>query len=206
MGVLRDRVAAFQASDPKRSRHKERKRRRRDRSSTSSAEEAGVFRDARGTVNGPPASVARRYPGELLRAHVEKIKGYLVNHQGGAGAQSPDGLAPIVTAYLTSVLQPSLGKELTRRNERELRTLAEAIDAILGGNLAGACDMLVQRFKAVEASATSDGWQVGRHLELIPEARVSSISQEERARAAKREREDVKLAAQLSGTSRGHRE
>jgi len=82
---------------------------------------------------------------------------------------------PIVTSYLTSVLQLALGKDFHARNRQEMRTIAEAVDALLIGDLARASDILISRFSAVELASTSKHWNVAKHLELIPPQDVSSI-------------------------------
>ena len=71
-------------------------------------------------------------------------------------------------------------------HQRELRTLAESLDALLGGNLGRAADLLMQRFKAVELACTDEGgWAAASHLELIPDAKASSSSFREREHAAR---------------------
>jgi hypothetical protein len=87
-------------------------------------------------------------------------------------------LTPIVTSYLTAILQPALGKDFHARNRQEMRTIAEAVDALLIGDLARASDILISRFSAVELASTSKHWNVARHLELIPPQDVSSIPTE----------------------------
>ena len=87
-------------------------------------------------------------------------------------------LTPIVTSYLTSVLQPALGKDFHARNRQEMRTIAESVDSMLKGDLARAADILISRFSAVELASTSKHWNVARHLEIIPPQDVSSIPTE----------------------------
>eukprot|EP00974_Lingulodinium_polyedra_P075281 7294911-Lingulodinium_polyedra.AAC.1 len=93
---------------------------------------------------------------------------YLPPRPGGRDEQ---GLAPRVVEYLTTVLEKG-EKDLGLRNSRELRSLAQAIDAIIRGDLAFAADTLVQRFKAVETAALEGGWALAQHLELIPTQRI----------------------------------
>ena len=66
-------------------------------------------------------------------------------HEGGL--TSTPQMAPRVVQYLTTVLQQQRGSTLTIRSERELRTLAEAMDSMMAGDLARCGDFLMQRFK-----------------------------------------------------------
>ena len=93
--------------------------------------------------------------------------------------------------YLTAVLLPASG-DRGLRNTRELKTLALAIDHLLAGRLSEACDLLAQRFRAVEASH-QEGWAVARHLEVIGDSAVSSLTDREREVAVRQENEDRKL-------------
>jgi hypothetical protein len=94
-------------------------------------------------------------------------------------------MSPVVTAYLTSVLVPATGNSLTMRNSGELRHLAEALDCLLIGNVIGAADVLAQRFRSVETAHFDGSWNQAKHLEIVGDARVSSISMKDRQRIAK---------------------
>ena len=84
------------------------------------------------------------------------MKEYLVGQQGGYSESEQEDLRALFTPYLTSVLLPTLGEKGSLRNVRELRTLAEALDALVKGDLEGLGDLLAQRFKALEM-ATQEG-------------------------------------------------
>ena len=99
----------------------------------------------------------------------------------------------IVTSYLTTVMLPGLGDKVNLRNTRELRTVSEAIDMMRVGNFAGASDLLMQRFKAIEMSCTDGSWSVAQHLELIPESNIGITSRAERSDAATVEKSERKL-------------
>eukprot|EP00972_Heterocapsa_arctica_P033976 5002731-Heterocapsa_arctica.AAC.1 len=49
---------------------------------------------------------------------------------------------------------------------REMRTMAEALDCLISGDLDRAGDIMVQRFKALEASKGVGGWSIGQQYEL----------------------------------------
>ena len=73
-----------------------------------------------------------------------------------------------------------------------MQTLCKAVDMLVRGEVAGAADVLVQRFKAVEASASS-GWDLAKHFELLPPAGVSATSDKERETIMRKRREELKI-------------
>ena len=105
-------------------------------------------------------------------------------------------LPAVVTNYLTVALMPAAaaqGKPFGARNEREMRTLAESIDAILSGQLAQAGDILMQRFRACEMSALESSWRLASHLELIPQQQVSCVPPGMRQEIVKEDNAAAKL-------------
>ena len=87
------------------------------------------------------------------------------------------------------------------RAERELTTVALAVDNILKGNLEGALDILAQRFKRVEAEESG---QLHRDLaarqEAIPETRMTCLSLDERKEVSSLDR---RWKTYAEGRSRG---
>ena len=79
------------------------------------------------------------------------------------------------------------------RNVRELRTLAQSLDALLAGNLLLAADTLMQRFKSVELASIDQNWSVAQHLELTPALAVAAVNDGERGAAAQEEFEIKKM-------------
>eukprot|EP00971_Amphidinium_carterae_P322658 6412826-Amphidinium_carterae.1 len=72
-----------------------------------------------------------------------------------------------MTTYLNSVfhgMHPP--KEAGPRNTAELKMLANTIDELSNGNLPRVADLLMQRYKAVEAVATGQSWEEAKHLEV----------------------------------------
>ena len=112
-----------------------------------------------------------------------------------------------VVQYLTTILKMSkTGGGLGLRNERELRTLAEALDRLISGHVAAVGDILIQRFKAVETAAADQSWDLAGHLELIPRAEVSSVATDEKEAAVAiklRELKVAELSARLKRNRRG---
>ena len=87
-------------------------------------------------------------------------------------------LAPTLNTFLTSVLLPAGDPGV--RNSREMRTIALALDEILKGNVLGATDLLAQRFKAVQQASADGHWNVAKHLELLPDGQIATVTQAER--------------------------
>ena len=83
------------------------------------------------------------------------------------------------------------------RNLREIQTLQLAMDCLLNGDLGMVGDVLMQRFKAIEGSMVDGGWELSRHMELIPSATVSTTTPEERERAGRLAVREAKLSATL---------
>ena len=111
--------------------------------------------------------------------------------QGSADVN--EALAPMCMAYVTSVLLPSLGPEVGARNSEELRTLAAAVDLILKGRISQGLDILMGRFAAVETLATSEAWDVARHLQVQPSQAVSCVNDNMLDFARKRAKDTMKL-------------
>ena len=95
-----------------------------------------------------------------------------------------DDFTPRVVHYLNTV---SEGLGGLMRNVRELRTLAQAIDALLSGKPLLAADTLMHRFKSVELASIDQNWSVAQHLELTPALAVAAVNDGERRAAAKEE-------------------
>ena len=101
-----------------------------------------------------------------------------------------DELAPVVRAYLTSVLLPSTQGKMNPRSQDELRALGEIVDSILLGDAVRAAEIALQRFKAVETCHTDGGWHQAKFLTPLKDSAVSSLSLAEHSLLAKAEKED----------------
>ncbi len=125
------------------------------------------------------------------------MRSYFITRQG-AGADTA-GMTAVVEAYLPSTVLLAQAAKIGRRGERELGTLARALDYIVGGEMPQAADILIQRFKAVEYAAISEsGWQVAQHLELLPSVEVAATGEDE-LRAASWYEKDLVRSRQLGG-------
>ena len=155
------------------------------------------------TGGNPFQSQASRQPGALLLKGLAAMDKFLAQRVGGEQsstrfAEGEGPLAPVAVRYLTTVLQQAQSN-MTLRNSRELRTLAEAIDFLVQGKVVEAGDILAQRFKAVELAATEGSWKIAQHMELIPPSAVSASTYVEKEKAAQREVREARVRRALAG-------
>ena len=109
----------------------------------------------------------------------------------------------MVTNYLATCLQPALKDKIDVRSSRELRTLAEGVDAVLSGDLCAAAEVLIQRFKAVETRCTKGSWELAQHMELIPPNEVSCVGGKELEMAMQTELMEQKLRRNRNPDGKG---
>ena len=149
-----------------------------------------VFRLASSQETGDIGSKARLKPGALLTEALKSI-GRFLSASGGAKAGDEEGR--VLTYVLTVFVQRYGSDHIGLRNMRELRTLAEAIDSLVAGNLPREGDLLIQRFKAIEVAVADGSWTQARHLELIPSQDVTLVSTAERSMASRLELQKIRL-------------
>ena len=173
---------------------KNKRRHRKDLSVSSDDMSGELFRDAatKGSLVNKIQRVAQESPGALLDSGLKAMRRFLDPRAHQGSGDKKKALTPHMTQYLTTVVQALRGKELGLRSERELRTLSEALDHLLSGNLAACGDTLMQRFKAVELSGES-GWSIASRMELIPQSAASAVPTEEREAALTLEGRERKL-------------
>ena len=93
--------------------------------------------------------------------------------------KSTTGAPPVLNRILQQAMIAH--GQLEGRNLRELQTIALAGDAILQGRLEEGLEILLQRWKRVEAVATGTlTSRAAEHLELLPPTLPTSLSLEER--------------------------
>ena len=127
-----------------------------------------------------------REPGKLLASGLQQIKKFLSQRGGVSNEANNDELATGVLQYLMSVFHGAHPQSsMSLRNSRELRTIAECIDALLAGDLPHLGDLLMQRLKAVQTAVVEGNWNLAQHLELIPTTGSNAVTQAE-LRAAQR--------------------
>ena len=134
--------------------------------------------------------LSKKNPGCLLRSALKEMNISLLEARRIARIRLKAGWCRIcIRSYCLST-------------QREVVTLATALDHLLRGELGECGDHLAQRFKAIEASLAADGsWAVARHQELIP-AQALLSTRAELTEAAKAEIRAQKLKAQIHKTSK----
>ena len=191
--VLRERaafhvdVAASGARKESRIDTRPRKRRRSRSRSSECSDDGQVFRDAGASSVIPLVEWARLHPGELFWQGLKEQSQFTSTR---AGRTADDAAEQRVGTYLNQVLLAQHPPaKIGAPKLRELMTLQMAMDTLLDGNLGLVGDILMQRFKAVEGSLNDGGWELSRHMELVPRA----------VPAARRKANENGLVVQLSG-------
>ena len=99
-----------------------------------------------------------------------------------------------MVTYLNTIFHASYPQDKVGvRTSRELRTIAETLDELRSGHLPRAADLLMQRFKALEASVQDGSWGLAQNLELMPLSQIGLTSLEGQREAAKQELQHLKL-------------
>ena len=142
-----------------------------------------------GLPSTPMLSQAR--PGELFADGVKQIKERLSTLFGDEALER-EGRRPLMF-YHEVLLRQTLTTELKKPVDREMRTLASALDMLLSGDLSRAGDILIQRYKALEESAVSGHWDLATELEAVAHRETTLTSDQERHRAAALQLKKVRL-------------
>ena len=80
------------------------------------------------------------------------------------------------------------------RTARELRTVAECLDALFSGKLGRLGDILTQRVKALEVAHGGGNWGLAQELEVIPAQSSCLVSERERREAVRSHRLSQRFA------------
>ena len=199
-------TAKLLLQDEQRTARKLKKRRHRSRSASGARRDPGVSGSSSeaGTESDDEYGLAldtkvRRLavqrPGALVLSTLRMMIRQVGDDHSQDEAAAAVQFRGLAGAYLTRVLAPQAGVRLAVRAERELRTLAEAMDGLMAGKVQVVLDLLAQRFRAVETSIQSEGgWTLARHLEVIPETKASTVTSGLRAVMRDAERRAMRLS------------
>ena len=173
----------------------------RSSSSSDSSDRGGKLLQETSTLR----LLAEERPGALMESLLKQMRRYLADKRGPGGSGQSELLdhGGTAIAYLTTALEPSLRGEMGVRSARELRTLAEAVDSLAAGRILEAGDLLSQRFRAVEKAQADGHWNSAKHLELIPDASVTTVPEQMLDGAMRREMFKLKLREREQKLVRG---
>eukprot|EP00435_Cladocopium_sp_Y103_P034054 s1405_g8.t1 len=161
-----------------RSRSRGRRRRRKKRHSSGSDSSDG---SSRGEVSSEDSLVAplkkrsQRTPGSVFQmlemTAIEKLSADGIIEEGyeAAGLRSQ---RPKLLTYYQLCLKPNLDSR--SRDCKELAVLSRSLDLLRSGRLAELADVLAARLLAVD-TATKQGWNTARHLEVYAEEDEASV-------------------------------
>ena len=168
--------------------------RRQDGAGSDEFFEPELFHEASPWAGSNLLERSRRLPGRLLAEALSSMTSFL-----GPREEADVSDQPRVLTHLETVFNQRYGKDAAElRTSREMRTVAEAVDALVEGNVLRAGDLLIQRFKALETSVIDGTWLRARHHELIPEEGVGLASAAERQATSRLELQRRKLTEAVS--------
>ena len=107
--------------------------------------------------------VAAGCPGALACQALSQMRALLLSEIGSA--DKPGTLRPCAVAYY----RQQLAKRASGAAQRELLSIAATVDLMMGGNAAGAMDLLLQRLKSCESTLAGTHWSVSQKLEILPQ-------------------------------------
>ena len=115
-----------------------------------------------------------------------------VGRDGEAAAWTKDATPASAKSYYLRVLKLEPGG--TKRNMREMHSLATALDHLALGRPRQAADLLMQRLKALELASNSGTWEKASFLELLDAEDATLVNKEEAFMVAK----ETELSHRLS--------
>eukprot|EP00435_Cladocopium_sp_Y103_P027212 s1020_g6.t1 len=124
---------------------------------------------------------AQKNPGRLASRLLTKMRTLLAREEGAMKSQSgQENLTPpTATSYFLTVLLPLHRDRLNIRVQREMRTIAKALDLIASGAQEEAADLLAQRMKALEMMIADQSWARAAHIELLPPEGATLVEADE---------------------------
>ena len=149
-----------------RSEKKKKKKKKKDSDGSSSGSSSTSTSSS--ALKPPLQRKAEKKPGSVLRLLMDHVRVALSDMsliEGGAqdAAGAVTSLAR-VQSYFQILVRPHLASR--PRDEKELYSLAVAIDTLRGGDIERLADMLAGRYLAVETAALEGSWETARWLEV----------------------------------------
>ena len=199
------------AKKKKKKRKADRGRRRRSSPSSgsssrpSSASSSGSLFRSSSVRGGDMWRLSQKKPGRLTEMSLKRMSRYLAG-QVETGLEKGAWENQKVLAYLNQiVLSAAPPSKIGVRAHRELVTLATALDELLASRTLHTLDILMQRFKALEAAIQDGHWNLARHYELIPVTGAMLSREEERELATKAEVRQLKLKEAITKSGKANK-
>lgn len=168
-------------------------------SSTSSESRSHQEEDLRDGVfmeTSKAKAVAERYPGVLAQEALQTMGDQLLHERGESSGAA--NVRPTAFPYY----RQQLARKLNGPASREAATLAMSMDFLMKGRPSHAMDVLAQRLKSIEASASGSHWQVCQRMELVPPEQMQ-IARPVEIRGAQKETYDEARTQWLSTLAPG---
>ena len=124
--------------------------------------------------------IAEKFPGALGNQTLNQMRATLLQEVGFEDRTNV--LYPAAVAYF----RQHLHKKASGPTQRELLTLAHAVDLLIRGKVASSVDTMVQRIKSIEQTLTGSHWSVSQRLEVLP-ADTTTLTAVQESAAAQRE-------------------
>eukprot|EP00438_Fugacium_kawagutii_P002432 Skav223208 [mRNA] locus=scaffold2072:203972:205516:+ [translate_table: standard] len=163
-------------------------------SSEDDAEASGVFRAA------PSKSkqlqlmeYSMRKPGRLASRLLTKMRTLLAREEGALSSSGMSLTPSTATSYFLTVVVPTHQARMGRGLQREMRTVAKALDLIASGSNERAADVLGQRLKALEMMVADGSWARAQHIELLPPEGATLVEHDETVMATQEQVLENKL-------------
>ena len=88
----------------------------------------------------------------------------------------------LLTFYHEMLFKPDVKRSLSEGFDRQMHTLARALDSLVEGDLARVGDILMGWYKALKSHTQSGTWDIASELEALPKRDLSLTSEEELSR------------------------
>ena len=182
-------------------RQQERKRKSLSSGSSAGTSESDTSNSETAMGRGSRSKIMRAVedrPGELMTSFGDQILQYVTDETKMRAPLEERGrmidVANLASKYYAA-LRAEAKEKINPGQHAELRTLAEALDALWAGQLGRAGDILAQRFRAVEANSVERiGWLRARFIEALPPSQITSVPVAMRAEIDKQARSEFKLS------------
>ena len=152
----------------KKSKKKKRKKKKKKKDSDGSSSESSTSGSSSSPLKPPLQRKAERKPGSVLRLLMDHVRVALSDMSllegEGDGPAQPVTSSARVQSYFQILVRPHL--QGRPRDEKELYSLAVAIDTLRGGDIQRLADMLAGRYLAVETAALEGSWETAKWLEV----------------------------------------